>query len=350
MKNKKMFCIYLIYYLCMLSVASIFVLGYFGILENEWLSNFLIQCVVMFAIPILLYSIFVSKNVKQTFRDFGFKKISFSILLCSIILGFVLYFVNSFVAQFFQTLIAIFGYDNSMGMSMSVGGDVAKEFLLTAILPGICEEVCHRGLLLRGNQKQGYTRYGLICSSLLFGLLHLNIQQFFYAAILGCLMGIVVLVADSIIPSMIIHFMNNGLSVYFSLGYEYDLPFTKWRITFLNKLYSLPFVECILAIAVLMAILIGIYVLLVRTIVKIKKKQHACAVAKDLKLLEDESYEELQEKLEVAKIETSEIAKNKLVPIKDTGEPLTNMDKLFTYNAIILGAMITICSFIWGIL
>lgn len=349
MKNKKMFCIYLIYYLCMLSVASIFVLGYLGILENEWLSNFLIQCVVMFAIPILLYSMFVSKNIKQTFRDFGFKKVSLAILLCSIALGFVLYFVNSFVAQFFQSIIVILGYDSSFGVSLSVGGDIAKEFLLTAILPGICEEVCHRGLLLRGSQKQGYTRYGLILSSLLFGLLHLNIQQFFYAAILGCLMGIAVLVADSIIPSIIIHFMNNALSVYFSLGYEYDLPFTKWRMILLEKLYSLPLVECIFSIAVLLAILLGVYVLLIRIIIKIKKKQNVYAVAKDLKL-EDETYEELQEKLEATKVETDEIRKNQLVPVKDSSEALSNVDKLFAYNAIILGAMITICSFIWGIL
>lgn len=333
----------------MLGIASVFALGYFGILEGEWLSNFLIQCVVMFAVPILLYSLFVSKNIKQTFRDFGFKKISMSILLCSIALGFVLYCVNSYVAQFFQAIIVILGYDSSLGVSLSVGGSVAKEFLLTAILPGICEEICHRGLLLRGSQKQGYTRYGLIFSSLLFGLLHLNIQQFFYAAILGFLMGVTVLVADSIIPSMIIHFMNNAINVYFSLGYKYDLPFVKLREAFLTKLYSLPLFECVLAIAVMVAALLGIYYLLIRTIVKIKKKQNANEVAKDLKL-EDESYEELCDKLEVAKTEIDGISHSPLVPIKDTGEPLSAMDKLFSYNAVILGAMITICSFIWGIL
>lgn len=333
----------------MLCVASLFVLGYFGILENEFLSNFLIQCVVMFSIPILLYSLLVSKNAKQTFKDFGFKKISFSILICSILLGFVLYIVNSYVAQFFHAVISILGYDNSINIHLSIGGDVSKEFLLTAILPGICEEVAHRGLLLNGSHKQGYTRFGLIFSSLLFGLLHLNIQQFFYATILGVFMGITVLVSDSIFPSMIIHFMNNALSVYFSLGYTYNLPFTKWRIKFLNELYSLPLFQCVVVIAVILAIMIGLYFLIISRIIKIKKKEKYMLVAKDLKL-EDKSYAELQEKLSDAKQEIYVIKSQPLVPLKDNGKALTPLDKIFTYNAVILGALITICSFIWGIL
>ena len=59
----------------MLSVAVIFVLGYLGIITDSYLSTFLIQGVVMLAMPVILYSLFVSKNVKQTFSDFGFKKI-----------------------------------------------------------------------------------------------------------------------------------------------------------------------------------------------------------------------------------------------------------------------------------
>ena len=87
MKSKKIFAINLIYYLCMLSVAIIFVLGYFDIVNNSYLSTFLIQGVVMFAMPIILYSVFVTKNCKQTFKDFGFKKISIKVLIYSICLG-----------------------------------------------------------------------------------------------------------------------------------------------------------------------------------------------------------------------------------------------------------------------
>ena len=76
MNNKKIFTINLIYYICMISIAIIFLLGYMDVFDGSYISTFLIQGVVMLAVPIILYSAFVTKNVKQTFSDFGFKKIS----------------------------------------------------------------------------------------------------------------------------------------------------------------------------------------------------------------------------------------------------------------------------------
>ena len=57
MQNKKIFAINLIYYICLLSVASIFVLGYLGIVTNSYLLVFLIQGVVMLAVPNKLLTI-----------------------------------------------------------------------------------------------------------------------------------------------------------------------------------------------------------------------------------------------------------------------------------------------------
>ena len=96
----------------MILVALIFVLGYLGLLQNDYISSFLIQIMVMFAIPMLLYTLFVSKSFKQTFKDTGFKKISSRMIGITIILGIVLYFINNFVAQFFSSLISLFGYEN----------------------------------------------------------------------------------------------------------------------------------------------------------------------------------------------------------------------------------------------
>ena len=125
----------------MLGIASIFVLGYWGILKNTYLSTFLIQGVVMFAVPIILYSLFISKNFKQTFQDFGFKKISLKIFACSVLLGIVLFFVNGYVADIFYTILYILGFDNSVNISLNISQSIGIEFLLSAIAPGICEEV-----------------------------------------------------------------------------------------------------------------------------------------------------------------------------------------------------------------
>lgn len=349
MQNKKIFLINLIYYLCMLSVAVVFVLGYFDVISSPYLSTFLIQGIVMFGLPVILYSLFVSKSAKQTFKDFGFKKISLSILGLSICLGFVLFFINNYVADIFYTILSFLGYDNSVNISLSVGGKIGLEFLLTAIIPGICEEVLHRGMFMRGCQKQGFTRYGLLFSSLLFGLIHLNIQQFFYAMILGALMSIVVIVADSIYPAMIIHFMNNALSLYFSYGLKHGWPLAEFKATIENAIFSTGLIFSIVIICAVIFLLLSLYRTLLRLIAQDKNKRIALKLAQDLKM-DDMDYASMQNKL--CEIETvlEQKSSTQSVEIKNTEQPLTFVDKLFLYSSIILGALTTICSFIWGIL
>ena len=349
MNNKKIFTINLIYYICMLAVAIIFLLGYAGIITNTFLSSFLIQGIVMLAIPIILYSIFVSRNVKQTFTDFGFKKISLKIILISIGLGFILFFVNNYVADIFYAILTILGYDNSINIALSVS-DIGLEFLLTALVPGFCEEVLHRGMYMRGSQKQGYTRYGLLFSSILFGLMHLNIQQFFYAAILGSLMGIVVIVSDSIYPAMIIHFMNNALSTYFVYGHQHDWPLADLKYSIEIFIFSQNLVLCIMMLSTIIFVLLWIYKYLVSQIAKNKQKQIATNLAKDLKL-DQADYSEVQQKLnEIETVLEQSSPKSCMNITNENTTALNFVDKVFLYSSIVLGALITFCSFVWGVL
>ncbi len=333
----------------MLSIALIFILGYFGIITGGFISTLLIQAVVMFAFPIILYSLFISKNIKQTFSDFGFKKISITVLMCSIGLGFVLFFINNYVADIFYAILTILGYDSSINVSLSVGTDIGIEFLLTAIFPGICEEVLHRGLVLKGSSKQGYARYGLLFSSILFGLMHLNIQQFFYAMILGCLIGIVALVADSIYPAMIIHFMNNALSIYFVYGVKYDWPFAEFKATIESAIFSNNLIITIAIISGIIIILLSMYRALLQAIANDKHKRMALQLAKDLKM-EDMSYTDMQAKLDEIGVVLDQSSPKNAFEIKNSANNLTFVDNIFLYSSIVLGALITICSFIWGIL
>ena len=349
MQNRKIFYINLIYYICMLGVASIFVLGYFGIITNSYLSTFLIQGIVMLAVPIMLYSLFVSKSIKKTFSDFGFKKISKTILFCSIMLGLVLFFVNNYVADMFYTILMLLGYDNSINIGLSIGSTVGIEFLLTAIIPGICEEVLHRGMFMRGCKKQGYTRYGLLMSSVLFGLIHLNVQQFFYAMILGCLMGVVVIVSDSIYPAMIIHFMNNALSIYFSYGAKYNWPFVSFKLAIEDLIFSSGYLLCIITISGLIILLLSIYRLLLLAIIRDRNKRAALTLAKELKM-QEMTYLEVQNKLSEIDSILQQTNPQKPLEISNSEAKLKFVDKIFLYSSIILGGLVTLCTFIWGIL
>ena len=324
-----MFVINLIYYLCLLAVATIFVMSYFfKFMINPYLSTFLIQGVVMFAMPVVMYSAFVSKSVKKTFKDFGFKKITFTVLIYSILLGFVLFLVNNYVADIFYTILSVFGYDGSINVSLSVR-PFSIELLLSCIAPGICEEILHRGMLMRGSIKQGYTKYGLMFSSLLFGLMHLNIQQCFYAMILGGLMGVVVIVADSIYPAMIIHFMNNALSTYFSSDYgiKYDWPLARFKYRLESMILSTNLILSIITISGIIFLLLLAYRKLVRAISKDNHKRTAIKLAKDLNL-DNLNYADMQSKLNEIETILQHTEPNDEKLISDNATPLRLVDIL----------------------
>jgi hypothetical protein len=204
-------------------------------------------------------------------------------------------------------------------------------------------------MFMRGSAKQGYTRYGLLFSSLLFGLMHLNIQQFFYAMILGGLMGIVVLVADSIYPAMIIHFMNNALSIYFSYGVDFNWPLADLKYNIENMIFSTSLILSIVIICGVIFLLLAVYRMLVQAIAKDKHKHVALRLAKDLKM-DDMNYIEMQNKLDEIEMVLEQTSPKKSLSLTNENPPLKFVDKIFLYSSIILGAMITICTFIWGVL
>ncbi|HBN75770.1 MAG TPA: CPBP family intramembrane metalloprotease domain-containing protein [Planctomycetaceae bacterium] len=85
--------------------------------------------------------------------------------------------------------------------------------LTFAVTPAICEELAFRGFILAGFRKTGRHYLAIIFSGLLFGIMHMIPQQVFNAALLGMLLGLLVVKSGSIFPAMLFHFGNNALGV-----------------------------------------------------------------------------------------------------------------------------------------
>lgn len=343
MKNNNYLKISIIYFISLIAVAIIFTLSSFGFLINDYLSTFLIQIVVMFGVPMLLYTALVSKNFKQTFKDAGFKKISGRMIIITIFLGLVLYIINSFVANFFQSVISILGYENLFKSTVELNNTfLLKEFFLSCLLPGICEEFLHRGLLLFAGKKVQNTRYCLIISSILFGLTHLNIMQFFYASILGILIGIVGIVSNSIFPCMIIHFMNNFLNTYFAYGKYYNLPIATIVDNILTVISS-----NIMLYVILSSLIAIIAIYAYKYLVKMLKKERSVYNIKQI--IKD--YQKGKINIEDSQYAIDKILDNvKINELYLDGNKPNFQNRFVVISSICLGAMITICSFIWGIL
>lgn len=84
-------------------------------------------------------------------------------------------------------------------------------FVEIAILPAILEEILFRKVMLNGAKKHG-TVFGIIFTSIMFGMIHMNIPQALNAMLIGIIFAYITIKTGTILPAMILHGINNGLS------------------------------------------------------------------------------------------------------------------------------------------
>jgi hypothetical protein len=84
--------------------------------------------------------------------------------------------------------------------------------LMAVVAAPLLEEGLFRGIILNGYLKNYKPMHGIVVSSLLFGLIHGNLQQGIGAFILGLIFGWLYWQTKSLLPSILLHFANNGLA------------------------------------------------------------------------------------------------------------------------------------------
>jgi len=88
-----------------------------------------------------------------------------------------------------------------------------------SVVPAVTEELVYRGCVMGRLRKYG-DGFALITSALLFGMMHGNFLQAPFAFIVGLVAGWAVIYTNSIFPAMIIHGLNNFMSVIADIAYE----------------------------------------------------------------------------------------------------------------------------------
>jgi membrane protease YdiL (CAAX protease family) len=82
-----------------------------------------------------------------------------------------------------------------------------------AVLPGICEEVAFRGLLLHGLRRQLHPVGLALVTGFIFGLFHIALFRIIPVAFLGILLAGVTLLTGSIFPAMLWHALTNAVGI-----------------------------------------------------------------------------------------------------------------------------------------
>jgi len=115
-------------------------------------------------------------------------------------------FCNGISMLFTENVIAD-EVDNIMSLPLPLA------IFFVAVVPAMCEEFVFRGVIYGGFRRCCRPIPAIFVSALLFGLMHLNINQFCYTFPIGILAALIVEATGSIWSSIILHFCVNASSV-----------------------------------------------------------------------------------------------------------------------------------------
>ncbi|MGL5152618.1 MAG: lysostaphin resistance A-like protein [Clostridium sp.] len=161
---------------------------------------------IIFLVPAIIYINVTKSNVKKTFKlnKLHLKDIGM-IFLLSIVARPAMTLCSLITAMFF---------DNNVAQMLDMMSSTPFIILvcIVAVLPSITEEVTLRGVVLSGYEDKGMIKASVM-TGLLFGIFHLDGQQFLYATMLGIVLSLLVRITNSIFASALLHFLINGTSV-----------------------------------------------------------------------------------------------------------------------------------------
>ena len=372
-KKKSIFKTYFIYFIAMALFCGVRIASSMGVGDNlkaplgDIVFTVIIQVGVMFLVPFLLYMLFIRVTPKQLFKTCNFFKPNFSVVMISIGLGVVLFLINLVVSSIFNGFISFTGYETPFYFGEAIESDYSvKSFfinvVLVAVLPALCEEFLHRGILLQGTKHMGFYK-AIIISSICFGLIHFNISQVGYAIVLGIVMGFCSVVAKNIWVPIIMHFVNNFIAIYLEFAVENGW-FLGGYSDSIAKLGTLDMwvvsVICFVSLSVITVILFYLVSLLYRQAI-LKKVDKAIQkvygkgdnignepilVEKGKvihEMLENNTminlnYEEMKSPIEVVMPKQKEVYKPSF------------KDNIFLICSLFLGGLITLFTYIWGLM
>ena len=168
------------------------------------------QLLILF-IPLLVV-LYTKRSVKETYRFNNTHVVNFLagiMLICgALLLGVLLTMLTSML--FPEDAASVGG-----GMDTMLAGH-GFLFVLTvvALAPAISEEMLFRGFIMSAFRTRYKIVTTIILVSVVFGVYHLSIVRFFTTAFLGAALAIAAYYSKSIFPGMLMHFLNNAISVF----------------------------------------------------------------------------------------------------------------------------------------
>ena len=176
-----------------------------GIVIPTYLHVFILDICLL--IPVFAYTIKKGDSIVEAFE---FKKIKVSTFFFTILLVIVsqpMIMLANILSQFFVPNVMVQAVDQFATES------VGLTLVATVISAPITEEIVCRGFFTNRLKKVFPFAVAAIGSGLMFGIIHLNLNQFCYATVLGIIFAYVNRASGSIFTSIEMHMVFNGLNM-----------------------------------------------------------------------------------------------------------------------------------------
>lgn len=370
-KYKSIFKIYAIYYICISLFCIMRIIAgldlFPGGVAGDILFSLILQLGILFGLPLLLCCKFLKVTPRKVFKDCNYEKINVQTVLISIVLGVLCFFINIAVSSLFNGILSFTGYRFLYGIAGESDYSIGNFFLqlfLVAFLPAVGEEFLHRGVVLQGIKHMGFKK-AIVISSLLFGLIHFNIQQVSYAFVIGLVLGLVAVVSKNILPAMIIHFVNNAISTYLDFasarGWVFGDALEKLQTALQSGQTVLVFVVCCFVMLAVVALLcLFVWLLykqsIIRKVDKALDKAYSqfssVFTSSPIRIREQEVIKDLLENNTLLNLDHKPMDNpiNLVLPKEKSRYKPKPIDSLFLWGTLVMGVLVTIFTYIWGLL
>ena len=372
-KHKSIMKTYMIYFIVVvlfilmriLVSEKLLVISDDSFLNSIWL-NLIVQVGILFLVPMTLYCLCMKVSPKAVFKTCNFGKVNYKILIWALVFGLLAFIFNIILSSVGLGIITFFGYHQHTIPGASQAYE-AKHFIadiiLTAILPAICEEFTHRGILLQGTKHAGF-KQAIYISAVCFGLAHLNIEQVLYAIALGVFLGGMSVATKSIWPGIVVHFVNNFISVYLTGAQAFGWFGGNYSDAISNFQYQIGIVGFIILIMVIFLVVLTLMCLIVYRMYRIAmvskvEKAMSQTHAENIKLTgKNNDYSKNTNVKNI--VDTSTNLNFHYDSMKDFMEYVlpkeknvykkTFKDNIFLIVTIFMGIVINIFTIIWGVI
>lgn len=166
--------------------------------------------VMIIAMPII-FAIYIKTDFKKTF---SLKLPSIKHVLVGIVLWAGVYILMQITIQIILHL-----FPQNMEVVEALNDSIINKdnfimnLFVVALMPAICEEMFFRGFIYTSFKGKNSCKAAIICSGILFGFMHMDFIRIIPTSILGIAFAYCVYKSGSIFVPMILHFINNALSV-----------------------------------------------------------------------------------------------------------------------------------------